>query len=200
VCGSGPKIAAMSFHRFTSQPFLRLNVAFTGLPFQVPVTVAVCGPPKIWVHIWPLGVGANGSPPLTAAALTSAAQASAACGTVPPGGLQPRVYVTGLADGDIRTTMDSFVPGATGRPVRVPDGDGCGVPGAEDADPGAVLDAGAEAGGLDPDAEEPLLSLQPARASAAAMPGTTTAVLPSLDRDCLMTIRLRPLTRGSVGL
>jgi hypothetical protein len=95
----------------------------------------------------------------------------------------------------MRTVTVSFVPP---EPGWTPAG-GVGVDetGAGVDDPGVVLSAGCEALGW---LVVPWSSLQPASVSAVRMPGTTMAVLPSLDRDCLMTIRLRPLSRGSVDV
>jgi hypothetical protein len=81
----------------------------------------------------------------------------------------------------------------------VPPGNGVGVcdTGAGDGDPGVGLCADGEVWSLGWFVAVPW-SLQPASVSAVRIPGTTMAVFPSLDRDCLMTIRLRPLARGSV--
>jgi hypothetical protein len=91
--------------------------------------------------------------------------------------------------------MVSFVPPDPG---GLPAGGvGVGEPGAGVCDPGVVLCVGCEAwspGWL----AVPWSFLQPASVSAVRIPGTTMAVLPSLDRDCLMTIRLQSLSRGSV--
>jgi hypothetical protein len=97
----------------------------------------------------------------------------------------------------MRTSMVSFV-------VDVPawsppgGGDGDSEPGAGEGDPGVALCAGCEGCSLGWLVALPWSFLQPASVSAAAIAGTMMAVLPSLDRDCLMTIRLRPVARGSV--
>jgi rhodanese-related sulfurtransferase len=111
-----------------------------------------------------------------------------------------RVRVIGPAEGLMRTVMVSLVPNPPG--WSPPGGGfGAGVPdtGGGDGDPGAALDAGVEAWSLGWLVAVPWSFLQPASVSAVTIPGTTMAVLPSLDRDCLMTIRLRPVARGSVG-
>jgi hypothetical protein len=92
----------------------------------------------------------------------------------------------------MRTVMVSFVPAVPGFPS--PGGVEVGEAGAGACDPGAVLGEAWSLGGL----VAPWSLLQPVSVSAVTIPGTTMAVLPSLDRDCLMTIRLRPLARGSV--
>jgi hypothetical protein len=133
---------------------------------------------------------------LTAATLVSAAHALAASGASPPGGSHLRVRLIGCAVGDIFTVMVSLVVSVPG---WLPEGGaGDAEPGACDGDPGVVLDAGGEAWSLGWLAGVPWSSLQPASVSAVRIPGTTMAVLPSLDRDCLMTIRLRRVVRGSV--
>jgi hypothetical protein len=98
--------------------------------------------------------------------------------------------------GDIFTVMVSLVVSVPG---WLPEGGaGDAEPGADDGGPGVVLDAGEEAWSLGWLAGVPWSSLQPASVSAVRIPGTTMAVLPSLDRDCLMTIRLRRVAHGSV--
>src|SRR5690242_10858684 len=49
--GDEPNSGASAVQRLISQPLFLENVEFTCSPFQVPVTVAFSGPPKIWVHI-----------------------------------------------------------------------------------------------------------------------------------------------------
>jgi hypothetical protein len=94
----------------------------------------------------------------------------------------------------MRTVMVSFVPPEPGwTPAG---GVGVGETGAGVCDPGVVLCEAWSLGWL----AVPWLPLQPASVSAVRIPGTTMAVLPSLDTDCLMTIRLRPLSRGSVDV
>src|SRR3569833_3552417 len=94
----------------------------------------------------------------------------------------------------MRTVMVSFVL------ALPPGGAGVGETGAGACDPGGVLGAGCDVWSLGRLAGVPWSSLQPVSVSAVTMPGTTMAVLPSLDldRDSLMTLRLRPSARGSV--
>jgi hypothetical protein len=97
----------------------------------------------------------------------------------------------------MRTVTVSFVPPDPGWTPAGGVAIGVEETGAGVADPGVVLPGGCEALGR---LVAPWSSLQPASVSAVRIPGTTMAVLPSLDRDCLMTIRLRPLSRGSVDV
>jgi hypothetical protein len=95
----------------------------------------------------------------------------------------------------MRTVMVSFVPPEPGwTPAGGAGVDETGVGGGE---PGVVAPAGCDALGW---LVVPWSSLHPASVSAVRIPGTTMAVLPSVDRDCLMTIRLRPLSHGSVDM
>jgi hypothetical protein len=106
-----PNTGPILFHRPVWHPLLLEKTASTGSPFQVPVIVAVCGPPTIIGHITPRGTGAKGS-----CTRPSAAHAAAASGCVPRGGSQMSVQRTGAAPALALTviTSEAFGPVAAG--------------------------------------------------------------------------------------
>ena len=122
IAGSRP---ASDRQRPISQPFVLLNDASTGVPRQVPVTVAFSGPPYCCVHMRSFGTGGSAVAPF----FSSAAHAASGVGWSPPAGSQVSRQVVVPPEPSSTTIVSSVAP-APGDTVTVPselDGEGSGV-------------------------------------------------------------------------
>ena len=89
------------FQRAIAQPSLWVKRVQIRWPWNVPVTIAVIGPPAIWVQTRPRGVGVKAAMP----SACSFRQAVAGLGTVPRAGLQASVNTLGACVGVARYTI-----------------------------------------------------------------------------------------------
>lgn len=154
-----PRISLALFHREISQPSVSAKDAAMDVPFNVPVMLAVCGPPYSCVHMtFRSGLAVKKPAPSRA----SAAHAPSAFGSVVAGPASPsmhsRMYCCGSADASCwMETVSMAVVSAAGRasdgggpdgvPDGDPDGDQDGVPDGEpdgepEGEPGAGVGMG----------------------------------------------------------